>query len=48
MIIFLVEMFIPNNKIMRNSKLKYAFSFSVSQTIDMATMYTFITICHYP
>ena len=44
MIIILVEMCVPDNKIGRNSKLKYAFSFSVSQTIAMATMYNFITV----
>ena len=38
----------PNNKIVCNGKLKYAFSFSVSQTIAMATIYTLITIWHFP
>ena len=41
-------MCVPNNKIMCDSKLKYAFFFSVSQTITMAIMYTLITICHFP
>ena len=40
MIIFLVEMYVHNGKIVRNNELKYSFSFSVSQTIAMATMYT--------
>ena len=42
------NMCVPNNKIVRNSKLKYAFSFSVSQTIAIATMYIFITSYHFP